>query len=811
MPRTIRRAAVIGAGTMGAAIAAHLANAGIPTTLLDIAPRELTPKEEAKGLTLESPAVRNRIVNAGFMQAKKSKPASFFNEDAVKLITVGNLEDNFDWVGEADWVIEAIVERLDIKQGLMARIDEVRKPDAIVSSNTSGLPIHAIAEGRSEGFRAHFLGAHFFNPPRYMKLLEIIPTPDTDPQVVEDMRWIGEEMLGKGIVISNDTPNFIGNRLAFISFANVFEYALANGYTVPEVDYLTGPLIGRPKTGTFRLSDLVGIDVMFHIAKNLYDLLPHDPEREILRAPRFSKLLDEMVKRGWLGNKTRIGFSKQVRGEGGKKEYWQLNLETLEHEPPQKARFDSVKDIRKLPLPERLPALVQLDDRAGKFVWYAISRTLSYAAAIIPEVSDDPMAVDNAMKWGFSWEIGPFQTWDILGVKETVARMEAEDIPVADWVKEMLAQGGESFYRRHNGKKQRWLAGKGYVDILSNAKLIVLDELKKDEKRIVATNPSASLIDIDDGVLLLEFHAKTPTGRVMNMLDTDVLTLVYEAIDRLEKDFEGLVIGNQGEHFSAGANVFLIAVNAQQGKWDTLDELSKTLQNMRKLFTGASKPVVAAPFGVTLGGGSEVSMAADRIVAAAETYMGLPEVGVGIIPAGGGTKELVRRVISPAARVTHPGMQAYVKQASLTIATAQISASAAEARDLGFLSQCDRIVMNKDYLIAEAKNEVLAMLKAGYRPTFEAKNCYATGRDMYAVLEVFIEMQREAGYISEHDAKVARKLAFVITGGDVTRPQWVDEQYILDLEREAFLSLAGEPLSQARMWHMLQTGKPLRN
>ncbi len=326
MPRTIRRAAVIGAGTMGAAIAAHLANAGIPTYLLDIVPRELTPKEEAKGLTLESPEVRNRIVREGFMRAKKSKPASFFNEDATKLITLGNLEDNFDWVGEADWVIEAIVERLDIKQSLMARIDETRKENTIVSSNTSGLPIHAIAEGRSDGFRAHFLGTHFFNPPRYMKLLEVIPTPDTDPKVVEDIIWIGEEVLGKGIVISNDTPNFIGNRLAFISFANVFEYALANGYTVPEVDYLTGPLIGRPKTGTFRLSDLVGIDVMFHIAHNLYDLLPHDPEREILKAPRFTKLLDEMVKRGWLGNKTKIGFSKQVRGKGGKKEYWQLNL-----------------------------------------------------------------------------------------------------------------------------------------------------------------------------------------------------------------------------------------------------------------------------------------------------------------------------------------------------------------------------------------------------------------------------------------------------------------------------------------------------
>jgi 3-hydroxyacyl-CoA dehydrogenase len=550
---------------------------------------------------------------------------------------------------------------------------------------------------------------------------------------------------------------------------------------------------------------------MFHIAKNLYDLLPHDPEREILKAPRFSKLLAVMVEKGWLGNKTKVGFSKKVIGEGGKKEYWQLNLETLEHEPPQKARFDSLKDIRKLPLPERLRAIVKLDDRAGKFVWYTLSRTMSYASAIMPEVTSDVMAVDNAMKWGFSWEIGPFETWDILGVAETAARMEADGIPVADWVKEMLAQGGDSFYRVKNGKKQRWVIGQGYTDIETNPKLIILDELKQEENRVVASNGSASLVDLGDGVLLLEFHAKTPTGRVMNMLDTDVFDMVQTALARLETDFDGLVIGNQGEFFSAGANVFLIAVNAQQGNWDALDELSRYLQNMRQVFTSCAKPVVAAPFAVTLGGGTEISMAADRIVAAAETYMGLPEVGVGIIPAGGGTKEMVRRVISPAAKVEHPGLHKYVEKAALTIATAKISTSAAEARDIGFLDKCDRIVMNKDFLIAEAKNEVLAMLQQGYRPVFEAKNCYATGRDMYAVLEVFVEMQKEAGYISEHDAKIARKLAYVITGGDVTRPQWVDEQYILDLEREAFLSLAGEPLSQARMWHMLQTGKPLRN
>jgi 3-hydroxyacyl-CoA dehydrogenase len=811
MHRTIRRAAVIGAGTMGAGIAAHLANAGIPTYLLDIVPWELTPKEEAKGLTLESPQVRNRIVNEGFRRMTKSKPAALVNKEAANLITVGNTEDDFAWVGEADWVIEVIIERLDIKQKLMERIEAVRKPDSIVSSNTSGLPIHAIAEGRSADFKAHFLGTHFFNPPRYMKLLEVIPTPDTDPTIVADIAQFAENALGKGVVMANDTPNFIGNRLAFIPMAKIIEYAIDNGYTVPEVDMLTGPLVGRPKTGTFRLADLVGVDILAHIARNLYDLLPHDPEREILKAPGFNRVLDGMVERNWLGNKTKVGFTKVIRGEGGKKEFWPLNFETFEHEAMDKPRFESVGAFRKQPLPERLHSMAAAEDKAGKFVWFVESRTLAYAAHIMPEVSDDVLAVDNAMKWGFTWEVGPFETWDILGVAATVERMEADGLKVAGWVKEMLASGADSFYRNENGVRQRWVVGQGYVDIAPDPKIIVLKDWKQDASRVIATNASSSLLDIGDGVALLEFHAETPGGKVMNMLDEDVFDMVTEAIERTERDFAGLVIGNQGEYFSAGANIFLIAVNAQQGNWDKLDELSQKLQNMRAVFTGCSKPVVAAPFSVTLGGGTEVALAADRIVAASEMYMGLPEVGVGILPAGGGTKEMVRRVISPAAKLEHVGIDKYIQEAALTIAMAKVSTSAAEARDLGFLAPCDRIVMNKDHLVAEAKAEVLAMVSTGYRPTFTAKNCYAAGRDALASLKVFIEMQKKAGYISEHDAKVANKVAYVMCGGELTAPQWVDEQYFLDLEREAFLSLAGEPLTQARLWHMLQTGKPLRN
>lgn len=811
MHRTIRCAAVIGAGTMGAAIAAHLANAGIPTYLLDIVPWELTPEEEARGLTLDSPEVRNRIVRQGFERMKKARPAALFNKDAAKLITLGNTEDNFDWIGEADWVIEAIIERLDIKQALMERIEAVRKPDSIISTNTSGLPIHMIASGRSDDFRAHFLGTHFFNPPRYMKLVEVIPTPDTSPEVVADITWFAEEALGKGVVIANDTPNFIGNRLAFIESALAIQYAVTHGYSILEVDMLTGPLIGNPKTGTFRLADLVGIDILAHIADNLYDLLPDDPQREALKAPEFVDLLARMIERNWLGNKTKVGFSKQVRGADGKKEYWQLNFETFEHEPMPKPRFDSVGELRKKPLPERLRGMVEADDRAGEFVWYMLSHSLNYAAAIMPEVSSDVQAVDNAMKWGFTRELGPFEIWDVLGVAKTAERMEADGLVVPDWVKEMLASGAKSFYRTYRRKQQRWVIGAGYVNVVPDPKVIDLKTWKQKRDRIIATNASASLVDIDDGVALLEFHTATPGGRVMNMLDLDVLAMVDEALERTERDFAGLVIGNQGEYFSTGANIFLIAVNAQQGNWDTLDELSQVFQNLRKRFTGCSKPVVAAPFNLTLGGGTEVSLAADRIVAAAETYMGLPEVGVGILPAGGGTKELVRRVVSPAARIEHPGIEKYIQEVSLTIAMAKIATSAAEARDRGFLTACDRIVMNKDHLITEAKAEVLAMASTGYRPTFTAKNCYAAGRDALATLRVYIDMQLEAGYISEHDAKVAGKVAYVVCGGELSRPQWVDEQYFLDLEREAFLSLAGEPLTQARLWHMLQTGKPLRN
>jgi len=535
MTYRIDRVAVIGAGTMGAAIAAHLANAGIPSFLLDIVPRELTPEEEAKGLTLNDPEVRNRIVRQGWERCLKARPPNLFTADRAEYVTLGNLEDNFDWVGEADWIVEAVVERLDIKQQIMARIDEVRKPGSIVSTNTSGIPIRAIAEGRSDDFQVHFLGTHFFNPPRYLKLLEIIPHERTLPEVLALMKEFATRTLGKGVVVCKDRPNFIANRFFSVTGAYTINYALEHGYTVKEVDTLTGPIIGRPKTATFRLLDLVGLDVMAHVNNNLYPAIPHDPYREQLKHPKTVALIEGMIERGWLGNKAGQGFYKRVT-QDGKREFWELDLETLEHKPPTKVRFESVgkhKDVEDVG--ERIRRLCAESDRAAEFIWRTTAFGLNYAAYIIPEVADDILSVDNAVKWGFNHELGPFEIWDALGVKETVERMEAEGMEVTPWVKEMLAAGHTSFYKREDGRLLYYdPARKGYVAAEADPRIILLKDLKADERRVIAQNPSASLLDVGDGVLCLEFHSK------MNSLDTDIFEMMARAREELEKDWVGL-------------------------------------------------------------------------------------------------------------------------------------------------------------------------------------------------------------------------------------------------------------------------------
>ena len=796
----IHKAVVIGSGTMGAAIAAHLANAGVPVTLLDIVPKDaLVDDKEA----------RDKIVNEGWERCLKAKPANVMSADLKTFVRLGNLEDDFGIVAEADWVCEAIVENLNIKRELMARIDEVRNPRGIVTTNTSGIPVSAIAEGRSEGFKKHFLGTHFFNPPRYLKLLEIIPTADTEGEVVEFLSWFGEYRLGKGIVRCKDTPNFIGNRVAFGTGAFAMDFILKNGYTVDEVDSVTGPLIGRPKTATFRLIDLVGLDVWDHVGRNLAPLIPHDKlGQEYLKAEAPNKLMSTMLERKWLGNKTRIGFYKEVRKDdgtnpqGASREFWSLDLNALEHVPPTKPRFDSVKAAKDVEaLGDRLKLLLQADDKAANLVRALTYQGFQYASSIIPEVADTVKPVDDAVRWGFMHEAGPFETWDILGLKEIAEQMEAAGYPAAQWVREMLDAGFGSFYQYENGEKV------GVYDVVKKTYL----RFKRPEGRIVlkgqkivSQNSGATIRDLGDGVACLEFHTK------MNALDEDIMNMAIEAFDRLEADFDGLVIGNEAENFSAGANLFMMVVGAQQGMWDMLEAAVRKLQDLNMRMRYSPKPIVVAPAGLTLGGGCEITMHGSRVVAAAETYIGLVELGAGVIPAGGGTKEMLRRIVNPVMRIENAEPLAALQRTFLQIGQAKVATSAEEARAMDILTPADRIVMNRDHLLTEAKMEVLHMIQAGYKPP-APEPIYAAGRDALAALRIGAWMFKEGRYITPYDHHIAGKLAYVMCGGELTRPQWVSEGYILDLEREAILSLFGEERTQARMWNILQTGKPLRN
>jgi len=793
MKYQIHKAVVIGAGTMGAAIAAHLANTGVPVTLLDIAAKD---------------GDKNKIVKDGWDRCLKAKPANLMADELKSLVKLGNLEDDFGAVAEADWIVEAIVENLKIKQELMTRIDEARKPSAIVSTNTSGIPVNDIAEGRSKEFKKHFLGTHFFNPPRYLKLLEVIPTKDTDKAVIEFISWFAENRLGKGIVLCKDTPNFIGNRVAFGTGAFALDFFLKNDYTVDEVDALTGPLMGRPKTASFRLMDLVGIDVWDLVGRNLAPLIPHDKlGQEYLNAEAPNKLISTLIERKWLGNKTKIGFYKEIRNAEGKKEFWSLDLKTLEHVAPTKPRFESVKAAKDVEgLGDRLKVMIapspkgEADDKAAKLVRALTYQGFQYASSIIPEVADTVKPIDDAVRWGFMHEAGPFETWDMLGVRETVKRMKEAGYPAAKWVSAMLKNGVESFYQYKNGEKVSvYDAVKGkYVKLKKLENVVMLRGTK-----IVSQNAGATLRDMGDGVACLEFHTK------MNSLDEDVMNMTVETFERLE-NFDGLVIGNEGENFSAGANLFMMVVGAQQGMWDMLDGAVRKLQDMNMRMRYSPKPIVVAPAGLTLGGGCEITMHASRVVAAAETYIGLVELGVGVIPAGAGTKEMLRRIVNPVMRIENAEPLAALQKAFLQMGQAKVATSAEEARGMNILLPADRIVMNRSHLLAEAKNEVLHMIAAGYKPP-APELIYAAGRDALAALRIGAWMFKEGRYITQYDHHVAGKLAYVMCGGELTRGQWVSEQYILDLEREAILSLFGEEKTQARMWSILQTGKPLRN
>jgi 3-hydroxyacyl-CoA dehydrogenase len=801
----INRVAVLGAGTMGAAIAAHCANAGLEVDLLDIAPNELTEDEEKKGLTLESPEVRNRIVGAGFERMKEARPPALMSKRVAERMRIGNFEDDLERVKDADWIVEAIVEKLEPKQELMARVEELAEDDAIISSNTSGIPLNSIAEERSDSFKKRFLGTHFFNPPRYLKLFEIIPTEDTDPRIVEEARALGERVLGKGGVIAKDTPNFIGNRLGSFSMINAIRYAFENGYGIEEVDAITGPLIGHPKTATFRLQDQVGLDIAIGVAENLYNLVPEDESREHLRPP---EKLHEMQENNLLGAKSGAGFYKRDKRDG-ETVFDVLNLETYEHEPAENPEIPLAEEAKKQgDLGARLRFTMRKadEDRHARFLRDTILSDLAYASRRMPEISDTLENADHAMEWGYGHEAGPFRIWDLLGVGETVEQMESLGIEVAPWVRGMLDGGIESFYKKDGTSELQFSPVKmEYEPVREDPMQLSLDKLREEGKEI-SRNDSASILDLDDGVLCFEIHSSG------NSIDSAVVEMGNEALRRLEEEDEwvGLVIGNEGRNFCVGANIGEMVEEAQNGNLDGIGEAIDALQNLLMGFRFASKPVVAAPHGQTLGGGAEVALHADRICAAGETYMGLVEVGVGLIPAGGGVKEMVRRLVSPAMHTRAPSLP-YVQDAFEKISMAKVSGSALEAKEMGFLKEEDRLVMNGDHLIHAAKREALE-LADGYAPPPRDNSIYAAGTVTRGALEVgAIKPMVWGGYASDYDGIIASHLARVLTGGDLSMPQWVPEEHILRLEKGAFLELLENEKTHERIVAMLNTGKPLRN
>jgi 3-hydroxyacyl-CoA dehydrogenase len=757
MTFTIGRAVVIGSGTMGSGIAAHFANAGIPVYLLDV---------------IEPPLDKIR----------KHTPPPFFTPATADLVIGGKLDEHEDWIGEGDWIVEAIIENMDAKRDLVARIDRLRKPGSIVSSNTSGLPIAQIAAHASKEFKRHFIGTHFFNPPRYMKLLEVIPTSDTAPEITRFVRDFAEHRLGKGVVLCKDTPNFIANRLASIGGMSLSDFALANGYTVEEVDAIAGPLIGRPKTASFRLLDLVGLDVASAVASNLYGLIEGDESRQVLRSERFEALRKAQMDKGRLGDKTRQGFYKK---DG--KAILSLDLKSGEYRERIEPGIPSLAEASKIRnLGDRLKFMLAQDDKAGNLARHVVYNALGYASRRVPEISDDLVSIDRAVRWGFSHDLGPFELWDAIGVRDSI-----EHIDAAPWVREMLDAGHESFYR--DGCVYDPLS-KSYVAIPKDPKQISLKDCP-----VVNENKGASLRDLGDRVLCLEFHTK------MNTLDGDIREMLVAAVEEVERgDWAGLVIGNDGQDFSVGANL-------AGGLAGDANTAVRGMQDALMRVRYCARPVVAAPFARVLGGGAEVCMAASRVVAAGETYMGLVEVGVGLIPGAGGCKEMVRRVVSPAMKRS-PGADPlpFVQDVLQTVGAAKVSSSAEEARALGFLGEADRVVMNRDHLLFEAKQEVLAMA-GDYAPPAPGDHCYAAGRDVRAALKAAIYVMQQGGYMTEYDAVISGKLAHVVCGGELSAGQWVSEQYLLDLERDGFVSLLNEPRTMDRIQHMLRTGKPLRN
>jgi len=816
MNHRIEKAVVLGAGTMGSRIAAHFANAGLPCILLDMVPPNLPADAPS--------AERNKIVSAGLDAAKKSKPAAFFTAAIAEKIAIGNFDDDLARCAEADWIIEVVAENLEIKRKLLARVAQFRKPGAIVTTNTSGLPVRLIAEGMSEEFQRHWAGTHFFNPPRYLKLVEVIPGPKTLKDVVDTLSEFCDRRLGKGVVIAKDTPNFIANRIGTFSMLNTLRLMGTLGMTVEEVDACTGPAVGWPKSATFRTADIVGLDVLVHVVKNIYETAPNDESREMYKVPA---LVQEMARRGWLGDKTGQGFYKKVKGEGDK-EILTLDVNTMEYRARQKARFASlemgkaIEDTR-----ERLRALVgplmegQKGDKAQQFLWAALSEMCLYAARRVPEISDNVVDVDRALCWGFAWELGPFEIMDAIGVKAFSGQVQKEGRALPPVIEKVLASGRKGFYESEKGTTTVFDIGSGASKKVEEPKGVIILKSLKDAGREVERNSAASLIDLGDGVVCCEFHAK------MNAIGADLIAMLHKGLKRLETDFDAMVIANQAVNFSVGANLMLVLVGAQEQEWDELHMAVKQFQNINLAIKYAPKPVVAAPQGLALGGGCEVSLHAAKIQAAAEAYIGLVEAGVGLIPGGGGTKEMLIRANEHASGTgfslssspeSDLDLFHALKPVFEAIAIAKVGTSAEECRDLGYLRREDGASMNRDRLVADAKEAALALVRGGYKPLAAswqegAQNTQikVLGEQFLAGAKLAIHMMLRGGYASEYDAHVGRKLANILAGGPLTSPQLVSEQYVLDLEREAFVSLCGEKKTQERIAHTLKTGKPLRN
>ncbi len=801
MKRNINKIAVIGSGIMGSGIACHFANIGVEVLLLDIVPKELDEKEKAKGLTLEDKVVRNRLVNTALTTALKSKPSPIYHQNFAKRITTGNIEDDIAKVNEVDWIIEVVVERLDIKKIVFEKLDAHRKKGTLITSNTSGIPIKFMSEGRSEDFQKHFCGTHFFNPARYLKLFEIIPGPKTDQSVLDFLNGYGDKFLGKTSVVAKDTPAFIGNRIGIFSIQSLFHAVKDLGLTIEEVDKLTGPVIGRPKSATFRTVDVVGLDTLVHVANGIFDNCPNDEQHDLFKLPDF---ITKMMKNKWLGSKTGQGFYKKTKTPEGKTEILSLDLDTLEYRGKKRASFPTLEMTKSIDkVIDRFKILVAGKDKAGEFYRKSFAALFSYVSFRIPEITDAPYKIDDAMKAGFGWEHGPFQIWDAVGIKKGLEFIKAEGLEVADWVTDMISSGSDTFYSVKEGATYFYdIPSKTQTKKPGQDSFIILDNIRKSNE--VFKNSGVVVEDIGDGILNVEFQSK------MNTIGGDVLAGLNKAIDIAEKDFQGLVVGNQAANFSVGANIGMIFMMAVEQEYDELNMAVKYFQDTMMRMRYSSIPTIAAPHGMALGGGCELSLHADKVVAAAETYIGLVEFGVGVIPGGGGSKEMALRASD---NFQKGDVELNVLQEHfLTIGMAKVSTSAYEAYDTGILQKGkDIVVVNKDRQIGVAKSYAKLLAEQGYTQPVKRKDVKVLGKQALGMFLVGTDSMEASKYISEHDKKIANKLAYVMAGGDLSEPTLVSEQYLLDLEREAFLSLCTERKTLERIEHMLKRGKPLRN